>query len=885
MKKNIMNTLFALILSVVAISSHAQDSTGSSPKDEIGKIAMKICPNNGSTYDYYISKTAVRNPSVNGKTIEGNYWLAFVDMEPQANWDHKCKYIYIKYGEETKTDGTVYIENSKRPPLGIKMDAYKLSSSNSHKQAKVKKSASKIALQANTQSGNEFAQNTYAVIISGGANPEENYLRYWNDCAFIFSTLTEMYDVPKSNIKVAMAAGKTDEANQNYNTSYSPELKPTDFDLDGDGTDDIEYAANTQSLEAIFNDLKQKLTDKDHLFVFVTDHGGKNETNDSSFIYLWNNYQLYPRKFASYLNGIDAGYITVVLGQCFAGGFVDDLKADNRIIMTACAADESSYAMEKHPFDEFLYHFSSALYGSDPYGNKKGDADVKDRTMKYAFDFAKKSDWHFYSKYADGKETPSLTLLENTTAEELSLGRIPNTVELYIGAFPYEDATGEFWNSDNIWARYQNDAAWNETSQSEKGKLAKYGALRISNRGVKPYLGSGKKASMYWAKPYINTPVNNWRTKEKSYECFDSHEIKETIAPRETKTVYMNANSEAEKNFTDRLFYNSYTYFANISSMNQNVFGRPSNTPYVDFTSAQKKSLACKNCVSVGNKSMICAPSESTTYRLEIAEDAENPKSIFDVAELSLQYTNITLNSDNGVVLSDNIFADKNDGKIINITGNSEIKNIPSTLNCYNIEGAIKANSATTEKAQYKIHTTLYDNSTNKCLGGMTYEMTCKRRPAITVELKTINEDGVVYLSAENPSENVSYEWYDASGTIIGNANKISRGSNCARLRLKAVSDGAIADFDCSSAKMSEENFSIDKTQGGYSISFKEPVSEKTTVRIASVGSMNVAKTYYIDEGEQQTDIPVENASHDGNIYYNISVYQKNVCIGNKKVK
>lgn len=884
MKKNIMKALLALMLSVIAMSLHAQRTADPSTKEELAKIAMKICPDNSNTYDYFISKTAVCNPTVNGKTIEGDYWLAFVDIEPQANWDHKCKYIYIKHGEEAETDGTVYVVDSKRPPLGIKMDAYKLSSNNSQQQVKMKRAASKIALQANTQAENEFAQNTYAVIISGGANPEENYLRYWNDCAFIYSTLTETYGVPKSNIEVAMAAGKTGEANQNYSTSYSPELKPTDCDLDGDGIDDIEYAANTQSLEAIFSGLKQKLTDKDHLFVFVTDHGGKNEMNDSSFIYLWNNYQLYPRKFAGYLDGIDAGYITVVLGQCFAGGFVDDLKADNRIIMTACGADESSYAMEKIPFDEFLYHFTSALYGSDPYGNKKGDADVKDRTMKYAFDFAKKSDWHFYSKYANGKETPSLTLLENTTAEELSFGSIPNTVELYIGAFPYEENVN-FWDNDNIWARYQNDAAWNETSQSEKGRLAKYGALRVSNRGVKPYQGSGKKASMYWAKPYVNVPISNWRATGKNYECFDSHEIKETIAPRETKTVYMNANSEAEKNFIDRLFYNSYTYFADINSMNQSMFGRPSNTPYVDFTSAQKKSLACKNCVSVGNKSMICAPSGNTTYRLEITEDAGNPKSIFDVAELSLQYTNITLNCDNGVVLSDNIIADKNNSKILNITGNSEIDNIPSTLNCYSVEAAIKANSATTEKAQYKIHTILYDNSTNKCLGGMTYEMTCKRRPAITVELNSITEDGVAYLSAENPSENVSYEWYDASGAIIGNASKISRSSNCARLRLKAVSDGAIADFDCSSAKLSEESFSIDKTQGGYSISFKEPVGEKTTVRIASVGSMNVAKTYYIAKGEQQTDIPVENASHDGNTYYSISVYQKNVCIGNKKVK
>ena len=43
---------------------------------------------------------------------------------------------------------------------------------------------------APSNGSNEAAQRTYAIILSGGVNKNSNYERYWNDCSFIYQTLS-----------------------------------------------------------------------------------------------------------------------------------------------------------------------------------------------------------------------------------------------------------------------------------------------------------------------------------------------------------------------------------------------------------------------------------------------------------------------------------------------------------------------------------------------------------------------------------------------------------------------------------------------------------------------------------------------------------------------
>lgn len=873
-------TFLTCLLALLYIVMQAQETTdGNVARKAIAEIALEICPNISGNYDYYVSNETVSDPTANGSTVEGRYWMVFVDMAPLANWDHPCKYIYIKENSMT-ADGTTIVEDSNRPPRGIKMSSL----IEGKKQKVLRAGKSRMPRRTAANGGNKYADNTYAVIISGGANPENNYIRYWNDCSFIYSALAETHGVPKQNIKVVMAGGNTDEPNQNWsNNAVSPDLKQTDCDLDGDGIDDIEYPATIPSLDLVFEELKNKLTEKDHLFVFVTDHGGKDEITDSAYIYLWDNCRLTPKKFASYFKEMKAGYISFLLGQCFSGGFVDDLKGDNRIIATACGEDEESYACEEIEFDEFLYHYTAAINGSDAYGNMVGDGNGS--TLKKAFEYAVAKDSHAGHKYAFGRETPTFSLLENTTAEELAFNSIPNAVDLYIGSFPYEE-NNCFWNSDALWARYYNDAAWNEESQSEKCKLAGYGAVRVSNRGVKPYTGDDLYVSMFWTKPYINIPVTEWLNKSNNYEVLDSYKIIGTIAPGETRLFEMKADPNVMSSFLDHSFYDSYTYFADIHATGDGYMGRPMHRPYEDLSSGHKKLLACKNEIGVGNKSMICssAANAATTYRLEIVEDSCNVKSIFENAELRINNTNITLNGDNGVSLSENASVDKNNDRSIIINGDARICGIPSSLATFVLDGAFWANSQISGKTKYKVHAVLYDEKTNKCIGGMTYKMSSKRRPAITVDVVGKDENGVAYLVAENVSEKVGYSWMDKDGILIGTTEKVRYTGGDITLRLTAMSDGAIAEFDCSDVQVAD-NVSIEKIQDGFSVKFKEPVEEETTIKVATISNMSDQRVYKLSKGEKQKDVNTNGMSVNKDSYYSISVFQKNTCISNKKVK
>ena len=134
------------------------------------------------------------------------------------------------------------------------------------------------------------------------------------------------------------------------------------------------------------------------------------------------------------LSGINAGYITIVLGQCNSGGFIEDLQGDNRLIMTACRDNELSYCREEEPFDEFVYQWTSALAGCTPYGDPV-DADYNgDGTVSLleAYRYAEEHDGYNDGDFSFGnvREHPQVSYLAGSNAEDLSLSYIPKTVEL-----------------------------------------------------------------------------------------------------------------------------------------------------------------------------------------------------------------------------------------------------------------------------------------------------------------------------------------------------------------------------------------------------------------------------------------------------------------------
>lgn len=103
----------------------------------------------------------------------------------------------------------------------------------------------------------QSANHTQAIILSGGYNMANNYQRYWNDCSFIYQTLTKRYCIPKENISVLMSDGTDPAPDMRITNTYRYKSQP--LDLDGDGLDDIQYAATRENVQAVLNGLLPKM--------------------------------------------------------------------------------------------------------------------------------------------------------------------------------------------------------------------------------------------------------------------------------------------------------------------------------------------------------------------------------------------------------------------------------------------------------------------------------------------------------------------------------------------------------------------------------------------------------------------------------------------------
>lgn len=235
-------------------------------------------------------------------------------------------------------------------------------------------------------------EHLYAVLVNGGRNKLTNHERYWNDCSFLYQTLRHTYRVPKRNITVLMSDGGDPEEDM-LRADYRGFLS-SPVDLDGDGLQDVDYSATEQALNHVLVKLSRELTADDHLFIFIVDHGGSHDHESDSFIWLWNDIQLSDRHFGLLISLFDIGSINILMGQCYSGGFIDNLMYDRLIITTACGGDEQSWTSPDKTYDEFVYHWTCAVNGADEFGNPinadtDGDGEV---SMAEAFEYARSHD-------------------------------------------------------------------------------------------------------------------------------------------------------------------------------------------------------------------------------------------------------------------------------------------------------------------------------------------------------------------------------------------------------------------------------------------------------------------------------------------------------------
>lgn len=245
------------------------------------------------------------------------------------------------------------------------------------------------SLMANAQ--NEV-EHIHVVIINGGMNKLMNHERYWNDCSFLYQTLRKEYHIPKRNFTLLISDGG--EAGKDMLREKGNGFASSSNDLDGDGERDVWLSATLENVNNQLLELSSRLTPKDHLFLFLMDHGDTYDHLSASYAYLWGSEKLDDTMLASLLDRFQVGSMNIVMGQCYSGGFIDNLEQNGRVIASACDGDELSWSCLERPYDEFVYHWICAVAGHDEKGNRV-NADMNNDgfvSMAEAFEYAKSHD-------------------------------------------------------------------------------------------------------------------------------------------------------------------------------------------------------------------------------------------------------------------------------------------------------------------------------------------------------------------------------------------------------------------------------------------------------------------------------------------------------------
>jgi len=359
---------------------------------------------------YRLDKIVPKNtniPMIKGGIQSPPYevYCYFIDEEPNANWEHKCRYVFVN----ALTHSIIAIQ-SKTPPNNLEKWAF-LSEIKPQTTGKLfdfsNNKSMKVAAASSTSTS---GSNKYAVIISGGSDNYNNWIRYWNDCSAMYKALKNIYGYTDDHIYVLMSDGISSGADRHVSGNV---YDSSPLDLDNDGVNDIKYSATKSNIDIVFNELSSKLTSNDCLFVFTTDHGGY-ENGDDVYMYLWGE-TMRDDEFAQEVNKVNAGIINIVMEQCHSGGFIADLAKNNRTIATACTAAETSNSTSDNLYDEFVFRWISAVCGKTPDGTVvNADLNLDGKvSMQEAFLYAKNNDTKL--------ETPQYSSTPSLLGQQVSL--------------------------------------------------------------------------------------------------------------------------------------------------------------------------------------------------------------------------------------------------------------------------------------------------------------------------------------------------------------------------------------------------------------------------------------------------------------------------------
>lgn len=497
MKKNLL-FFIALISSFISLQAQSLKIL---TEAEVLAVAQKQF--SGLDVDYYVLNDDMDWPE----------WTVFVDAHPTAGWAHEAYVLKIPRVTETTLELTLPSSQTMvmMPPKGnfVPLSVKNRYGDNANVKPYVPKAKSH-----GTSSPVE-ANHTYAVIINGGGNYMTNRPSMWNDCAFIYQTLVNGYGVPKNHIYPLMADGEDPDMDTTLDdqlTTISQSL-----DLDFDGEQDIFLSASLENVSNVMDSLAFKMSADDQLLFFFIGHGTRNI--DKYNLNLWGVDMLESSDLRTYLEKITGkgATVNVVLGQCFSGGFLNDLNIPGCVVATSARNDEYAYKMSDLPYDKFVYYWTCAVNQADHqgmpvYSDSNQDGRV---TMNEAFAYAS-------SKYSSTEEHPQYQSNPPELGSVWALNHTVPEVDLYLKdnlsdtGYEPNNTTDIFWDSASIWVRNSQDGIYaHENPIYSATHTQAYIYVRVFNRGRTACTG-GQYLKVYWANASTGLPAHVWRGLENS---------------------------------------------------------------------------------------------------------------------------------------------------------------------------------------------------------------------------------------------------------------------------------------------------------------------------------------------------------------------------------
>ena len=210
----------------------------------------------------------------------------------------------------------------------------------------------------------------YALLIGGGKNPANDFIRYWNDLKMMYLILLSKGYEP-ANIRVAYSHGLAKGAGMPVN-----------------------FAAAIPAIQAAFTYFVPKVKAADTLYIFVAGQGAPPGTisGSTTAYWAWPGTPMTPAMFAAQVNRITAyKEITIHMNQSFSGGFIPLLSKPKRVILTSSAATKEAFAHPSLLMGNFslwclsAYHGHFLLSGTPVNADLNGNGNV---SIAEAYNFA-----------------------------------------------------------------------------------------------------------------------------------------------------------------------------------------------------------------------------------------------------------------------------------------------------------------------------------------------------------------------------------------------------------------------------------------------------------------------------------------------------------------